>query len=187
MNERTRREILAAMTSAAVSAPGLQAQQHQHDAGLVPVAGAGTPGVYKAKVFTAAEMKWLGFLVDAIIPPTDTPGASDAGVPAFIDRRASANPALAVQLRSGMKALDSESTKRFQVTFAALDATRVTELLTPLEAALDSDSGRFFKAVKDLTVEGYYTSQAGLTQELGWHGNTFLTEFRGCTHPEHQS
>ena len=40
--------------------------------------------------------------------------------------------------------------------------------------------------MKGLTVDGYYTSQAGLTQELGWHGNTFLTEFKGCTHPEHQ-
>jgi hypothetical protein len=40
--------------------------------------------------------------------------------------------------------------------------------------------------MKGLTVDGYYTSEAGLKQELGWHGNTFLTEFKGCDHPEHQ-
>ena len=44
----------------------------------------------------------------------------------------------------------------------------------------------FFRAMKGLTVDGYYTSEAGLTQELGWHGNSFLPEFKGCTHPEHQ-
>ena len=44
----------------------------------------------------------------------------------------------------------------------------------------------FFTTMKGLTVDGYYTSEAGLKQELGWHGNTFLTEFKGCDHPEHQ-
>jgi hypothetical protein len=36
-------------------------------------------------------------------------------------------------------------------------------------------------------VDGYYSSKERQADELGWHGNTFLTEFKGCTHPEHQS
>ena len=40
---------------------------------------------------------------------------------------------------------------------------------------------------KDLTIEGYYTSKPGLTVELGWNANTFLAEFQGCAHPEHQA
>jgi Gluconate 2-dehydrogenase subunit 3 len=53
--------------------------------------------------------------------------------------------------------------------------------------APDTDRGRFFRLIKDLTIDGYYSSRSGLVEELGWHGNTFLSEFKGCTHPEHQS
>ncbi|MES1258302.1 MAG: gluconate 2-dehydrogenase subunit 3 family protein [Acidobacteriota bacterium] len=178
MSGRTRREVLAAM---AVGAPALQAQ-HGHETGPVQITGP-----YRPKALTPAEMQWLAHLADAIIPRTETPGASDAGVPAFIDRRAAANAALAAQLREGMKLLDVESVKRFQVGATALDAAGVTALLTPLEGARDTDLGVFFQLLKDLTVEGYYTSREGLVQELGWHGNTYLTQFEGCTHPEHQA
>jgi hypothetical protein len=40
--------------------------------------------------------------------------------------------------------------------------------------------------IKDLTIDGYYSSLEGLVGELGWKGNTYLPEFKGCTHPEHQ-
>lgn len=127
-----------------------------------------------------SELDWLKALVDTIIPRTDTPGASDAGVPVFIDRRFAADPQLAESFRSGMKGLDAEAQTRFGAAFPALSPQQRIMLLTPHQ----EDS--FFRVMKGLTVDGYYTSEAGLTQELGWHGNTFLTEFHGCTHPEHQ-
>jgi hypothetical protein len=45
----------------------------------------------------------------------------------------------------------------------------------------------FFVESKRLSVDGYYRSEAGMTQELGFEGRTFLAEFKGCTHPEHHS
>jgi hypothetical protein len=45
----------------------------------------------------------------------------------------------------------------------------------------------FYQRVKEMTVEGFYTSKIGLVDVLGYRGRTFLTEFPGCTHPEHQS
>jgi len=179
---RTRRELLAAMAVSAAAPAGLGAQEHQHESAPVQIAGA-----YKPKVLTPAEMKWLNPLVDAIIPRTDTPGASDAGVPASIDRRMAGNASLTARIRKGMAALDADCTKRYQLKFAALDTARATEVLTALEAAPESDLGTFFRLMKDLTIDGYYSSREGLVQELGWHGNTYLTEFIGCTHPEHQS
>lgn len=178
---RTRREILAAMAVSAAAPAGIEAQEHRHEAAAVQIAGA-----YKPKVLTRAEMKWLSPLVDAIIPRTDTPGASDAGVPASIDRRMAGNPALTAKIRQGMASLDAECMKRYRLRFAALDAARATEVLTALDAAPESDPGAFFRLIKDLTIDGYYSSREGLVQELGWHGNTYLTEFIGCTHPEHQ-
>lgn len=113
---------------------------------------------YTTKVLSVDEMKKLAALVDLIIPRTDTPGASDAHVPEFIDRKLSLDAALKERFLDGLRSFDG---------------------------AL-SDENPFCKLLKGLTVDGYYTSKEGLTQELGWHGNTFLTEFEGCTHADHQ-
>ena len=37
-----------------------------------------------------------------------------------------------------------------------------------------------------MTINGYYTSEIGLRQELGDDGQLFMLQFPGCTHPEHQ-
>ena len=50
-------------------------------------------------------------------------------------------------------------------------------------------SGRgeaFFKMLKDMTIDAYYSTRDGLERELGWKGLTPMHEFKGCTHPEHQ-
>jgi len=60
-------------------------------------------------------------------------------------------------------------------------------LLTPLSLDPDSPLGRFFALVKDMTIDAYYKTEAGLKTELGWHGNTYLASFPGCDHPEHHS
>ena len=44
---------------------------------------------------------------------------------------------------------------------------------------------RFFRLVKNLTADGYYTSRAGLLDELGYSGNRALAQFPSCPVPEH--
>jgi hypothetical protein len=44
---------------------------------------------------------------------------------------------------------------------------------------------QFFRLIKNLTADGYYTSRVGLLQELGYAGNTVLARFPSCTVPEH--
>jgi glucoside 3-dehydrogenase (cytochrome c) hitch-hiker subunit len=54
--------------------------------------------------------------------------------------------------------------------------------------APETDPGlpvRFFRLVKNLTADGYYTSRVGLLEELGYTGNTALARFPGCQVPEH--
>jgi glucoside 3-dehydrogenase (cytochrome c) hitch-hiker subunit len=54
--------------------------------------------------------------------------------------------------------------------------------------ALETDPGlpvRFFRLIKNLTADGYYTSRIGLLEELGYTGNTALARFPGCSVPEH--
>jgi gluconate 2-dehydrogenase gamma chain len=57
-----------------------------------------------------------------------------------------------------------------------------------VRVALEADPElpvRFFRLVKNLTADGYYTSRAGLLDELGYTGNTALASFPGCPVPEH--
>src|SRR5947199_7494758 len=84
----------------------------------------------QAAFLTQPELDSLKALADAIIPRTDTPGASDAGVPAFIDRRLAANPSLAETVRVGLKALDDDARARFGVAFAAVLPEQQVLLLT---------------------------------------------------------
>lgn len=131
------------------------------------------PPAYQPKLFRPAELELIAQLADTIIPPTDTPGAASAKVHLFIDRALSMRPAAeAASFRKGLAAAGA-ALKKGKTT---------TELLTALSAARDP----FFKQLKDLTIDGYYTSKEGLAGELGWHGYTALAEFKGCTHPEHK-
>lgn len=169
--KKTRRNALK--TLAAVPAAALA--QHQHGSSLVQVAAA-----YRPKVLSAAEMNWVAALVDTIIPRTDTPGASDVGVPAFVDRALSGKPELLKRYRAGAGSLDKKSRAKSGKAFDALSAEERAAVLS------EFTDDPFFKLAKDLAVDGYYSSKDGLTKELGWNANTYLPEFKGCTHPEHQ-
>jgi hypothetical protein len=171
----TRRELLKT-AAAAVALPAARAQHQHADAGLVQLAKP-----YKPKVLKPAQMEWVAKLVDLIIPRSETPGASDAGVPAYIDRTLSRNARTKTRFLEGMTQLDAAAQQKYGAPFPALSVERQTEMLTSIS------SEKFFKLAKDLTVDGYYTSKPGLTIELGWNANTFLSEFKGCTHPEHQA
>jgi hypothetical protein len=65
-----------------------------------------------------------------------------------------------------------------------MDEPGRVKLLTEWSKASGA-KGTFFKTLKDMTIDGYYSSEIGLIQELGYKGNTFLAEFPGCQHPEH--
>jgi len=145
----TRRDLLRTIAAAATVLPA--AAQHEHPDTSAAVA-------YTTKVLSAEEMKRVAALVDLIIPRTDTPGASDAHVPEFIDRKLSLDASLKDRFLAGLRSFDG----------------------------VLKDEDPFSKLLKALTVDGYYTSKEGLTQELGWHGNTFVADFKGCTHADHQ-
>ena len=173
MQSTTRREALILIASAS---PLAAQETHQHGGDAAPAATA----PYHPKTLTAAEMRLAGILSDLIIPRTETPGASEAGVPEFIDRRLTASPDLARSYRQGVELLGSG--------FSSLTPEKQVAMLTDFSAhSPGTPKERFFRLIKEMTIDGYYSSRPGLTEELGWHGNTFLSEFKGCTHPEHQA
>lgn len=127
----------------------------------------------KPKVLSPAELDQVRELADAVIPRTDTPGAADAGVHWHIDEALAGRSGDLAAFRKGLAAVARERRR----------GRELAAILTALQAKKDP----FFRRLKDLTIDGYYTSREGLAQELGWKGLTPIAEFHGCTHPEHQS
>ena len=169
----TRRDALRTFAAAATALPVLNAQDHHHAEADAPASAA--PPVPKPVFFTAGEMAVLTALVDLVIPRTDTPGAADARVQYAIDRAASTSARTGDRLRAGLKTLAADG---------FLDKDQTARVKTV--AKLSDERDPFFELVKTLTVGQYYRTREGLVQELGWHGNTYLAHFEGCTHPEHQ-
>ncbi|GAC1615507.1 MAG: lactose 3-dehydrogenase subunit gamma LacC [Vulcanimicrobiaceae bacterium] len=163
---------------------GQQQPAHEHGASSAKPAPAGP---FTPKFLTAAELATVSRIADLIIPPTDTPGAVAAGVPQYIDTVLVASVEMQKRYREGIAWTDQASSAKHGKPFVQLTETQQIELLTPLSAAVDKDQVKsvgeqFFRAIKSMTADGYYTSQAGLVQELGYKGNVALAEFPPCTH-----
>jgi hypothetical protein len=165
---KTRRDALK-IAAAIAAAPALHAQ-HEHG-GTVQIANAPK----KIYLLKPDEMKLAERLADLIIPRSDTPGAVDAGVTHFMDWTASKDTSIAKRLRAGLAQLKAKK-------FLELKPEAQVAMLQDMETKNDP----FFKLIKDLTVDGFYSSKEGLMQDLGWNANTYVREFKGCTHPEHQ-
>ncbi len=150
---------------------------------------AGTPS---ASFFREPDFATLSRVSDLIIPPTATAGAIQAGVPLYIDRVVSISAAHQELVAEGLRYLDAEAQRlKPQSKFLGLDESQQLAILEPLCEAYDRDpasttlprSVEFFGLIKSLTADGYYTSQPGLIDELGYKGNHAMPSFPSC--PEH--
>jgi gluconate 2-dehydrogenase gamma chain len=167
-------------------APPKQVHQHAGPPERVPA----VPVRPRPGYFSDAEFEMVSRLADLIIPETDTPGAVGAGVPAYIDSVAGGNAELQSIIRPGLKKLDDTSVGEHDKVFLQLTEEQQVAVLTPWAEAADKrlpdhDGGKFFRAIKNLTADGYYTSSTGLVQELGYKGNTVLEHFPEMQVPEH--
>jgi hypothetical protein len=145
---------------------------------------------WKPKVFTADQNATVIVVSELIIPQTDTPGAKAARVNEFIDGVLAESKAAENRTKflAGLAWLDDRARGDHQHPFVGCTPEQQTALLTAISTPdADPTGGAFFAAIKSLTIIGYYTSEVGLRQELGDDGNLVFAEFKGCTHPEHQT
>lgn len=135
------------------------------------------PTGYAFAVLDDAQQRTVAALVDQIIPATDTPGAAEAGVPAFVDKILAewAEPEERQAFLHGLAAFDARATEAYGAAFAGLDAPTQQALVEAVDAetyapdAPPRDAPPFFRMVKELTVVGYYTSRIGASEELRWN------------------
>lgn len=143
------------------------------------------------KFFTEEENKTVIELSECIIPADDhSPGAKAAQVNEYIDLVVSESPDANRQTwREGLAAINKMSREKFGKPFPDASADQQIELLKEIsknERSPQTVEERFFRTIKYATIDGYYTSEIGIKRELQYKGNSFLKEFTGCAHPEHQ-
>ncbi len=170
------RRVILRLIAAGFLAPNVEAQQN----------------AYSPLFFTAQEMKTLERLSEIIIPADDhSPGAAEALVNRFIDVMVSDAGGSAQRIwRNGLAAVDAEANRRYGKPFRSCEASQQDSVVATMAAnELDpsAELERFFRTLKRMTIDGYYTSKIGIHQELEYQGNTAVAEFEGCTHPEHQA
>ena len=197
-NEITRREAIKTITVGTgvvatlpilvsnVPAQDQPAHEHVHS---TQAAAATAP--YKLKFFTEEENKTIIEMSEQIIPSdASSPGAKDALVNEYIDLIVSESPAAVKQTwRDGLAAVNKKSTDMFGKSFAEASAVQQFTLLQEIsknEKNPTTVEEKFFRTIKSATIDGYYTSEIGIHKELHYKGNSYLKEFVGCTHPEHQ-
>ena len=144
------------------------------------LAGCQTPAstelaTYTYQALDAPQQELISALVDQIIPATDTPGASEAGVPQFIDKMM-ADWYEAEDRDAFLAELATVDSRAEGGSFIGLADDARAALVTEMDAEAyaprpdDAPPGTpFFRQLKELTLAGYYTSEVGATQELQWN------------------
>ena len=132
----------------------------------------------------------LAEIAETIIPKTDTPGAKEAKVEDFIvtmlnDCYKTTDQQLALD---GLKKIDAASEKQYKKPFVEISAEQKTALLTEIDKERvaynkrdnkkEGDPTHYFQMLKELTLLGYFTSEAGATKALRYV--PVPGKFEGC-------
>jgi hypothetical protein len=135
---------------------------------------------YTLQFFSEEESGVLDQLMEMIIPADEhSPGAHVAQTNLFADLMvATSDNAAKQQWRNGIRLMREEA-HRSSLTEALERAAAKEENPT---SALE----HFFVLLKQMTVNGYYTSDIGIHKDMQYVGNAYLGAFPPCTHPEHQ-
>ena len=146
------------------------ALDHEHHDGQPPAAR-------RLVALTTAQARLVAAAAECIIPRTDTPGATDANVAAFVDHMLARwySDAERGAFVAGLPELDSRAQAAGRSTFVALPRRQQTAVLEALDEEVtrlrknsaDAANTHWFSVLKYLTVFGYCTSKVGMTQHLG--------------------
>jgi hypothetical protein len=175
MERRTVLKIVAltALSQKLNALPGA-AMNHMQAAPAPPTAA------YALQFFTEEESLLLDQLMEMIIPADDhSPGAHEAQTNFFADLMvAGSSESVKKQWQDGVRQV------REQASGSSL--ADVLQRAAANEEDPKTDLDRFFVSLKQMTVNGYYTSATGIHKDMEYVGNTYLAAFPECTHPEHQ-
>ena len=182
-----RRELLkrvAYLMGGAISAPAML--------GVLHGCSAKKPSVqWTPEFFNATQAAIVSEVAEIIIPRTDTPGAKDLGVPAFIDTMLKGAYAKTDQERyvRGLEQFAQRSAQVHGKAFLELNADQQQQLVrevhdAAIQAGRDNElddrreNRPFILMTKELTMLGFFTSEVGATQILQY--TAVPGPYRGC-------
>lgn len=184
MSDLDRRQLLQLLTAAPAAMllplPPAVVQRAARHAALTL-----SQGQVALRFFTPKEWQTVRVLSDLIIPRDEHSGsATDALVPEFMDYILAEYPERQTQIRGGLAWLDRESTSRYGRRFVECVPGEQTAVLDdiawPAKARPEMSAGvAFFTRFRDLVANGFYSSREGV-KDLGYQGNTFVTDWKGC-------
>jgi gluconate 2-dehydrogenase gamma chain len=180
MDRREALQRTAMMLGYAISAPAMM--------GVLNGCKATPELAFKPVFFTEDMAKMIAEIAEIIIPKTDTPGAKDTGVPAFIDKMIGECYKKEDQDRfvKGATDFDADAKTTYGDVFIECDAEQQKELVLKYHseavAAMKSDSPPkerpFILTAKELTMLGFFTSEPGATQVLQYEA--VPGAYKGC-------
>jgi hypothetical protein len=146
--------------------------QHAH------MAPAGQADAGPPKHFSPAQFTLVEEIADLILP-----GSTKAAVANYIDLIVRNNPEHKKTYAAGFEWLEKQG-------YAKLSPEERYKLLEKLCEAVDrgevkTPEQRFFRVMKSMTADGFFTSRHGLMTELGYKGNQVLAAFPACEIDEH--
>ncbi len=133
----------------------------------------------KPRFFTPEELGLVGELSEMIIPADGkSGGAKAAGVAEYIDGRLAEafEQTERDTWRSGLARVQALAREMHGKPFLECAPAARTAVLTRMAANEDNPKAAeelFFRELKSLTVFGYYTSNIGIHDDMGYLGNTY--------------
>ncbi len=175
MNRRDVIKNVALMLGGAFSAPTLMAMNHWENATQAHVNGT-------AFSLSSSQRTIVAEIAELILPKTDTPGAKDVGVPAFIEMMMKDCYAQAEQqsfmeglvLIEQTKFLDLNESERKGVLKYLEQETKAEMVARQMKQTKMGDNDDhedikkapkglpFWRLIKELTLLGYFTSEEGI-------------------------
>ena len=144
---------------------------------------------WKPLSFSSTQGEMLAAVAEHIIPATDTPGARDVGVHRFIDVMMAEYYGAPEREHfvAGLNDLDARARRAHGHTFLRCNDSEQRALITALDAETFAPPAvptpprplpPWFRTMKELTLLGYYTSEAGATKELRYE--SVPGKYEGC-------
>jgi gluconate 2-dehydrogenase gamma chain len=171
MNRREALKRVAWLMGGTVSASAILAIRRGY---ATPTSAAGKPSI-----LSAPQMAIVSTVSEIMIPRTDTPGAVEVGVPGFIDLMLKDvyTQKDCDRYLAGLAEFDAAAQSKHGGKFVALESAQQVALVREFhdaavveERRLDRAHARsqrpFILMTKELTLLGFFTSQAGATQVL---------------------
>jgi hypothetical protein len=180
MNRREALRRTAWIMGGVVSAPAIM--------GILKGCAAKPTVDWKPAFLSQEQAVLVSEVAEIIIPKTDTPGAKETGVPAFIDLMLKDVYSKEDQDRylQGLKDFDEAAKKEYGDPFIELNPEQQTAFVKKMhdEAVAEEKSDKkpekrpFILMTKELTMLGFFTSEAGATKVLQYEA--VPGSYKGC-------